>query len=78
MGEQSGAHSPVAGVILGASQSSGLLNVKIKLAGSLAWGRVDFDATGEHTSGVRPGRRGMETAKYGHDNSVNPVLKKTI
>jgi hypothetical protein len=34
---------------------------------SLARGRVDFDATGEHTSGVEARPRGMETAKFGHD-----------
>jgi hypothetical protein len=39
---------------------------------SLARGRVDFDATGEHTSAVSPGRRGMETGKF------RPVLVLTI
>ena len=35
------------------------------LAESLARGRVDFTATGEHTSGVESSQRGVEPVKFG-------------
>jgi hypothetical protein len=69
MGERSGARSPVAWG-LGQASLPVCRIVKIRLAGSLAWGRVPFDATGEHTSGERPGRRGVETAKFRRDFRV--------
>ena len=67
MGERSGARSRSRGVP-GASQSSGQLKGKFALPGSLTWGRVDFTRRASTQAESRPGRRGMETAKFGHDD----------
>ena len=67
MGERSGARSRSRGVP-GASQSAGQLKGKFSLPGSLAWWRVDLTRRASTQAESRPGRRGMETAKFGHDS----------
>ncbi len=71
--ELSGARSPVAWVSW-VKPVFRLAGVKSKLAGSLAWGRVQFTRRASTQAKSRPGRRGMKAAMFGCDFRLTGLI----